>query len=127
MPRAKSGLPDQSATLPDGPRCFPLTRVVRSLARPTTRWRTDGLHDSPLEGRVTSELVSEIPKFPASWEKTGNYDRLGLASPLRDAKYGSRSNELRRNSLRIGTGNFLRRNRELNRAIRECSTLISEF
>jgi hypothetical protein len=36
--------------------------------------------DSQLEGKVTSELVSEIPKFPASWEKTGNFDRSGLAS-----------------------------------------------
>ena len=82
--------------------------------------------DSPLEGRVTSELVSEIPEFPASWEKTGNFDRLGLGEPLKDAKYGSRFNELCGNSLRIGTGNFLRRNRELNRAIREFSTLSSE-
>ena len=33
--------------------------------------------DSPLEEGVTSELVSEA-KFPASWENTGNFVRLGL-------------------------------------------------
>jgi CheY-like chemotaxis protein len=33
--------------------------------------------DSPLEGAVSSELVSEA-KFPASWEITGNFVRLGL-------------------------------------------------
>ena len=33
--------------------------------------------DSPLEEAVLSELVSEA-KFPASWENTGNFVRLGL-------------------------------------------------
>jgi hypothetical protein len=33
--------------------------------------------DSPLEEAVLSELVSEA-KFPASWENTGNFIRLGL-------------------------------------------------
>ena len=33
--------------------------------------------DSPLEEAVMSELVSEA-KFPASWENTGNFVRLGL-------------------------------------------------
>ena len=33
--------------------------------------------DSPLEEAVLSELVSE-PKFPASWENTGNFVRRGL-------------------------------------------------
>ena len=33
--------------------------------------------DSPLEEAVLSELVSE-GKFPASWENTGNFTRLGL-------------------------------------------------
>jgi hypothetical protein len=32
--------------------------------------------DSPLEEAVLSELVSET-KFPASWENTGNFVRLG--------------------------------------------------
>ena len=41
---------------------------------------TESSYDSLLEGGVTSELVSEIPKFPASWERTGNFDRLSLAS-----------------------------------------------
>ena len=55
------------------------------------------------------QLVSD-PNSPASWKKTGNFHRLGLARPLRDAKYESRSDELRGNSLRIGTEIFLRRN-----------------
>jgi hypothetical protein len=29
--------------------------------------------DSPLEEVVSSELVSEGPKFPASWEYTGKF------------------------------------------------------
>src|SRR5439155_7133394 len=33
--------------------------------------------DSLLEERVSSELVSEA-EFPASWEKAGNFVRLGL-------------------------------------------------
>jgi hypothetical protein len=33
--------------------------------------------DSPLEEAVSSEPVSEA-KFPASWENTGNFVRLGL-------------------------------------------------
>ena len=33
--------------------------------------------DSSLEEAVLSELVSEA-KFPASWENTGNFVRLGL-------------------------------------------------
>ena len=35
--------------------------------------------DSPLEGAVTSELVSET-KFPASWENTGNFCSSGPPS-----------------------------------------------
>ena len=57
---------------------------------------------------------------------TRNFHRLGLVRPLIDAKYRSRSNELRGNSLRVGTGNFLAPNRELNRVIREFFTLIRE-
>jgi hypothetical protein len=34
-------------------------------------------HDSALEEAVSSEPVSEA-KFPASWENTGNFVRLGL-------------------------------------------------
>ena len=33
--------------------------------------------DSPVEEAVSSEPVSEA-KFPASWENTGNFVRLGL-------------------------------------------------
>ena len=33
--------------------------------------------DSPLEEGVTSEPVSCLAQFPASWENTGNYARLG--------------------------------------------------
>ena len=42
---------------------------------PTRKLRFAG--DSPLEGAVTSETVSGA-KFPASWENTGNFVRLGL-------------------------------------------------
>ena len=38
-------------------------------------------HDSPLEEAVLSELVSEA-KFPASWENTRNFVRLGLRARL---------------------------------------------
>ena len=39
--------------------------------------RSEFAADSPLEEGVLSELVSE-PKFPASWENTGNFVRRGL-------------------------------------------------
>jgi hypothetical protein len=37
--------------------------------------------DSPLEGAVTSELVSGYPEFPASWENTGNFIDFSLGRP----------------------------------------------
>jgi hypothetical protein len=72
------------------------------------------------------ELVSESPKFPASKGRNREFSPFGLAKPPTDAKYRSRSNDLRGNSLRIGTGNFLRPNRELNQRIREFSSQIRE-
>ena len=42
--------------------------------------------DSPLEGRVSCELVSEMPEFPASWENTGNFADSGLAGTSEAAK-----------------------------------------
>jgi hypothetical protein len=46
--------------------------------------------DSPLEGAVTSELVSEA-KFPASWENTGNFVRLGPRTRLLNRNQGINS------------------------------------
>jgi beta-glucosidase-like glycosyl hydrolase len=65
-------------------------------------------------------------EIPCQQGKNREFSPFGLARPPIDTKYGSRSNELRGNSLRIGAGNFLRRNRELNQAIREFSTWIRE-
>jgi hypothetical protein len=45
-----------------------------------SRWDRE-FADSLLEEAVTSELVSEA-KFPASWENTGNFVRLGLGVQL---------------------------------------------
>jgi hypothetical protein len=45
--------------------------------RATPERRREFAPDSPLEEAVLSELVSEA-KFPASWENTGNFVRLGL-------------------------------------------------
>jgi hypothetical protein len=42
--------------------------------------------DSPLEEGVTSEPVSESPKFPASWENTGNFIGAGLRDGFSVAK-----------------------------------------
>src|ERR1700719_344757 len=76
--------------------------------------------DSPLEEGVSCELVSEMPKFPAS--------RCSSRPP--SATIGSKSiaefNGLRSNSLLIGTGNLIRPCRELFRAIREFFRLIRE-
>ena len=47
-------------------------------------------HDSALEEAVSSELVSEA-KFPASWENTGNFVRLGLRVRLLDRNPASNS------------------------------------
>ena len=42
--------------------------------------------DSPLEGGVSCELVSENAKFPASWEYTGNFIDSGFGGASRAAK-----------------------------------------
>jgi hypothetical protein len=42
--------------------------------------------DSPLEGGVSCELVSENAKFPASWEYTGNFIDSGLGGASMAAK-----------------------------------------
>jgi hypothetical protein len=83
--------------------------------------------DSPLEGAVTSEPVSEAPKFPASRENTGNFIDLCSAVGANGSKKWRETRGLPINSLRIGAGNFLRPCRELNRAIRESFALIREI
>src|SRR4029077_18874488 len=47
--------------------------------------------DSPLEGAVTSEPVSEAPKFPASRENTGNFINFGPGRPNLPSKQQSQS------------------------------------
>ena len=61
-------------------------------------WRFDRGHcggkfavDSPLEGGVSCELVSENAKFPASWEYTGNFIDSGFGGASRAAKNGIKS------------------------------------
>jgi hypothetical protein len=46
---------------------------------------------SLLEGRVSCELVSEMPEFPASWENTGNFADSGLAGTSEAAKKRTKS------------------------------------
>ena len=47
--------------------------------------------DSPVEGGVSCELVSEIAKFPASWENTGNFADSGLSGAWEAAKKDTKS------------------------------------
>ena len=47
--------------------------------------------DSPLEGGVSCELVSENAKFPASWENTGNFADSGLGGTWEAEKKGTKS------------------------------------
>jgi hypothetical protein len=47
--------------------------------------------DSPLEGGVSCELVSENAKFPASREFTGNFIDSGLGGASEAAKKGMKS------------------------------------
>jgi hypothetical protein len=50
---------------------------IMALCWPVTPSEVKFAVDSLLEEGVLSELVSE-PKFPASWENTGNFVRRGL-------------------------------------------------
>jgi hypothetical protein len=81
----------------------------------TLRWRG--------QSRANPSLK---PKFPASRENAGNFIDSGLRGVSMVAKTRRQISNLRVNSLRIGTGNFLRPCRELNQAIREISALIRE-
>src|SRR5271165_1447116 len=82
--------------------------------------------DSPLEGGVSCELVSENAKFPASRENTGNFIDSGLGGASEAAKKGIKSVSYGPIPYASPTGNFLRPCRELNRAIREVSAVIRE-
>jgi hypothetical protein len=53
--------------------------------------RTEFAADSPLEGGVSCELVSENAKFPASWENAGNFADSGLGGASEAAKKGTKS------------------------------------
>ena len=80
--------------------------------------------DSPLEGGVSCELVSENAKFPCLGIYR-EFHRFGPRRRLGGSEKGHEISFLRANSLRILTGNFLRPCRELNRAIREVSAVIN--
>jgi len=81
---------------------------------------------SPLEEAVSSEPVSEKPKFPVSRENTGNFIDSKTRERVNGNKKWHQTRALRANSLRIGTGNYLRPYREFKSAIREFSALIRE-
>jgi len=104
---------------------FHADRGVPIACRLTLRDRK--FADSSLEGAVSSEPVSESPKFPASRQNTGNFIESRPRCASISAKMISRSVPYDPNSLRIRTGNFLLPNRELYPAIREISVLIREF
>jgi hypothetical protein len=61
--------------------------------------------DSPLEGGVTSELVS-VCKFPASSEFAGNFARFGFSVAFQGPKTYAFVAAYEANSLEIGAGNF---------------------
>ena len=105
------------------PNLLNLTHTTRCHSSWTLRDRF--VDDSPLEEAVLSELVSEA-KFPASWEYTGYFVRRGPPDCIVGSESRAKFNDLRANSLRIGTGNFLPPYRELNRANREILALIKE-
>src|ERR1700737_4737878 len=65
-------------------------------------------------------------KFPASWEYTGYFVRRAPPEWIVRPESRAKFNDLRANSLRIGTGNLFRPSRELNRVIRELIRLIRE-
>ena len=90
--------------------------VAKYYERPESRG-AEFACDSPLERAVWSELVSvKIPCLQGN--KQGIFHRFALSGAGERQKRRNISG-LRPNSLRIPTGNFLRSNTELNRAIRE--------
>jgi hypothetical protein len=84
---------------PDGDRLavrnylYPYARVIaRALAaRGAEGFSVRFAPDSPVEGGVSCELVSEIAKFPASWENTGNFVDSGLSGAWEAAKKDTKS------------------------------------
>jgi hypothetical protein len=71
---------------------LPVPMLDRLLHRSTvvTSYAVNFAVDSLLEEAVLSELVSEA-KFPASWENTGNFVRLGLRVRLLARNPGTNS------------------------------------
>src|SRR5690242_1602538 len=63
--------------------------TVRPRAAGKSSWGIEFADDSPLEEGVSSEPVSEAPKFPASWENTGNFIDSGLGARQRWLKRAS--------------------------------------
>ena len=66
----------------------PRARSRQAVADATRQWFVP---DSPLEGAVTSELVSG-PEFPASWENTGKFLSQARTLPRIALKRGGGSN-----------------------------------
>jgi hypothetical protein len=65
--------------------------------------------DSPLEEAVKLRTrLWKGPKFPVTRVNTGNFIDSTLASSITAAEKGHQTKGLRANSLRIGTGIFLR-------------------
>ena|SRR5215472_598919 len=91
-----------------------LTRLGTESLR-TLRWRR--------QSRANASLL----KFPANREINREFSPIRGSAALRDGKTGSNISCLRPNSLRTRTGNLLRPNRELKRAIREISAPIREL
>src|SRR5690242_16233053 len=95
-----------------------------SLRARNGRANSDSFADSPLEEAVSSELVSDARKFPASREFTGNFIESGLRGAPTAAKTGIKSEAYGTIPYAFRTGNFLRPCREFESAIREISALI---
>ena len=101
-------------------------RRWRTQPEPLPRFkRNRKFADSPLEEGLERTQSSKA-KFPASWENTGNFVRLGPECAYWLANSGPNSMAYDPNSLRIGTGNLFRPSSELNRAIREFICQIRE-
>src|SRR5262245_37411732 len=87
-------------------------------------WRRRGITLTSCSSGI-SKLTKRSGITHVEVDEIAEVHPLGYSRRKR-AKYGSRSNVLRGNSLRMGTGNFLRPNRELSRGIMVFFSLIGE-
>jgi hypothetical protein len=89
--------------------CHPACRLALPY-QPRKRPRrsgTESSHDSLLEGRVTSELVSEFPNSLLTGKQQGIFTFRPLRARQRMPNTRADPMSYEQNSLRIGTGNFL--------------------